>query len=78
MYPAYTVVIPQPDVLAAPIAYLIARGDQEMVDYMNNWLILKQKDQTIQALYDYWVLGKNAVPKSPRWSMIRNVLHWVK
>jgi hypothetical protein len=29
------------------------------------------------ALYDYWILGKNAVPTPPRWSVIRNVLHWV-
>lgn len=78
LYPAYTVAIPHPDVLAAPIAYPIARGDQEMVDLVNHWLVLKQKDQTIQTLYDYWVLGKNAVPKVPRWSVIRNVLHWVE
>jgi Na+/H+-dicarboxylate symporter len=78
LYPAYTVAIPQPDVLAAPVAYPIARGDQEMVDLMNHWLTLKQKDRTIAALYDYWVLGKNAVPPSPRWSVVRNVLHWVE
>jgi ABC-type amino acid transport substrate-binding protein len=78
LYPAYTVAIPQPDVLAAPLAYPIARGDQEMVDLMNHWLTLKQKDRTIAALYDYWVLGKNAVAASPRWSVVRNVLHWVE
>jgi hypothetical protein len=78
LYPAYTVAIPQPDVLSAPVAYPIARGDQEMVDLMNHWLTLKQKDRTIASLYDYWVLGKNAVPASPRWSVVRNVLHWVE
>jgi hypothetical protein len=35
-------------------------------------------DKTLQALYDYWILGKNAVPQPPRWSIIRNVLHWVE
>jgi hypothetical protein len=49
-----------------------------MVDLMNHWLTLKQKDRTIAALYDYWVLGKNAVAASPRWSVVRNVLHWVE
>jgi hypothetical protein len=39
---------------------------------------LKKRDRTIDTLYDYWILGKNAVPKQPRWSVIRNVLHWVK
>ncbi len=77
LYPAYTVAIPHPDILAAPIAYPIARGDEEMVDFINNWLILKQKNQTIQSLYNYWVLGQNAAPKAPRWSVIRDVLHWV-
>ena len=78
LYPAYTVAIPQPDVLEAPLAYPLARGDQDMVDFINLWIDFKKKDKTIARLYDYWVLGKNAVPESPRWSIIRNVLHWVQ
>jgi ABC-type amino acid transport substrate-binding protein len=78
LYPAYTVAIPQPDVLTGPLAYPLARGDQEMVDFINLWIDLKKKDKTIARLYDYWILGKHAVPESPRWSIIRNVLHWVK
>jgi ABC-type amino acid transport substrate-binding protein len=78
LYPAYTVAIPQPDVLTAPLAYPLARGDQEMVDFINLWIELKKKDKTIARLYDYWILGKHAVPESPRWSVIRNVLHWVQ
>lgn len=78
LYPAYTVAVPQPDILAAPTAYAMARDDQELVDFMNVWIELKKKDKTIQSLYDYWILGKNAVPKQPRWSVIRNVLHWAE
>jgi len=29
----------------------------------------------IAALYDYWILGRNAVQQEPRWSVMRNVLH---
>ena len=29
----------------------------------------------IAALYDYWILGRNAVQHEPRWSVLRNVLH---
>ena len=52
---------------------------KEMADYfINLWLELKKEDRTIASLYDYWILGKNAVPTPPRWSVVRNVLHWVK
>jgi ABC-type amino acid transport substrate-binding protein len=78
LHPAYTVAIPQPDVLTAPLAYPLARGDQEMVNFINLWIDLKKRDKTVTRLYDYWILGKNAVPQSPRWSVIRNVLHWVQ
>ncbi len=49
-----------------------------MVGFINTWLELKKRDRTIDALYDYWILGKNAVPQQPPWSVLRNVLHWVK
>ena len=78
LYPAYTVAIPQPGVLKGPMAYPLPRGDRELADFINVWIELKKRDGTIEALYDYWILGKNAVPKQPRWSVIRNVLHWVK
>jgi ABC-type amino acid transport substrate-binding protein len=78
LHPAYTVAIPQPVVLKGPVAYPLPRGDRELVDFVNVWVDLKKRDGTIEALYDYWVLGKNAVPRQPRWSVMRNVLHWVK
>jgi Na+/H+-dicarboxylate symporter len=56
----------------------LPRGDRELADFINMWLDLKRRDRTIQSLYDYWILGKNAVPPRPRWSVMRNVLHWVE
>jgi Na+/H+-dicarboxylate symporter/ABC-type amino acid transport substrate-binding protein len=78
LYPAYTVAIPQPGVLKGPVAYLLPRGDRELADFINVWIELKKRDRTIDTLYDYWILGRNAVPKQPHWSVIRNVLHWTK
>ena len=46
----------------------------DWVNFINTWIELKKKDKTIASLYDYWILGKNAVPKQPRWSVLRNVL----
>jgi ABC-type amino acid transport substrate-binding protein len=75
VYPAYTVAIPQPDVLRLPVAYAVARGDHELADIVNTWIELKKNDRTIASLYDYWILGRDAVRHEPRWSVLRNVLH---
>jgi len=77
IYPAFSVAVPQPDVLAIPLSYGMARGDSELADYVNTWVELKKNDQTIQALYDYWILGRSAAQQERRWSVIRNVLRWV-
>ena len=77
VYPAFSVVVPLPDPVAVPLAYLMPRGDREMADYVNTWIELKHNDQTISKLFDHWILGKGAAEKEPRWSVIRNVLHWV-
>jgi len=76
IYPSYSVAVPQPDILAVPLAYGIAHGDRDLTDFVNTWLELKKKDQTIQSLYDHWILGRSAAEQEPRWSVVRNVLHW--
>jgi hypothetical protein len=48
-----------------------------MRTYLNTWIDLKRKDNTLSRLYDYWILGKSDDKAAPRWSVIRNVLHWV-
>lgn len=75
--PEYTVAIPHPDILKAPFAYLVAHGDRDLADFVSVWIELKKRDKTIERLYDYWILGKGAEKKGPRWSIMRNVLHWV-
>ena len=76
LYPEYTVVVPPPPI-SIPLSYPMARADQELVDYVNVLIDLKKGDGTLKKLYDYWVLGRFAANKQPRWSVIRNVLHWV-
>jgi Na+/H+-dicarboxylate symporter len=78
VYPDYSVVVPRPDPLAVPLAYPVARGDHEMIDFINNWIELKKKDGTINKIKDHWILGRGAEKKEPRWSVIRNVFHWVE
>jgi Na+/H+-dicarboxylate symporter len=77
LYPQFSVVVPEPGVMKVPLAYPIGRHDQAFASFINTWIDLKRKDGTIDTLYDYWVLGRDATPHTPRWSIIRNVLHWV-
>jgi Na+/H+-dicarboxylate symporter/ABC-type amino acid transport substrate-binding protein len=77
LYPKYTVVVPEPGIVKIPLAYPVARRDQDWASFLNTWIELKRRDGTIQALYGHWILGKEAGKREPRWSIIRNLLHWV-
>jgi len=78
LYPQFTVVVPEPGLVKVPLAYPISSHDEAFASFINTWIDLKRKDGTIDALYAYWVLGRDAAPPHPRWSIIRNVLHWVE
>jgi Na+/H+-dicarboxylate symporter/ABC-type amino acid transport substrate-binding protein len=77
-YPRFAVVVPAPDVIKVPLAFALPRSGTEWSSLIDTWIGLKRDDGTIQRLYDYWILGRNAAPASPRWSIIRDVLHWVE
>ncbi|HEV7398523.1 MAG TPA: cation:dicarboxylase symporter family transporter [Pyrinomonadaceae bacterium] len=77
LYPAFSVAVPHPVVLKLPLAYPVARHDIEAARFLSNWIDLKTKDGTIASLYGHWILGQNAHSAKKRWSIIRNVLHWV-
>jgi len=77
LYPQYSVVVPESDRVTVPLAYPIAGQDLRLASFVNTWLSLKRGDGTLGSLFEYWVLGQNAEPDEPRWSLIRDVLHWV-
>jgi Na+/H+-dicarboxylate symporter/ABC-type amino acid transport substrate-binding protein len=78
MYPAYTVVVPEPGLMKVPLAYVIAKQDRRFQEFVNTWIELKKKDGTLDGLFRYWILGQERGGRRPRWSIIRNVLHWVR
>jgi Na+/H+-dicarboxylate symporter/ABC-type amino acid transport substrate-binding protein len=77
LYPQYSVVVPDTDIVRVPLAYPLARRDLAFASFINTWIELKRRDGTIDALHRHWVLGRDAVVKRPRWSVLRDVLHWV-
>jgi Na+/H+-dicarboxylate symporter len=78
LHPEFTAVVPEPDPIKVPLAYPVARQDAEWAAFIDMWVDLKRRDGTLDALYRHWVLGQDATPRRPRWSVIRDVLHWVK
>jgi len=78
LYPSYQVVTPWSDNYAIPLVYPYS-GDQdnEMDEFLDHWVLLKQRDGTTEQAHEYWILGKGGEKRERRWSVIRNVLGWV-
>ncbi len=74
-YPEFSVVKPVDLNVKIPLYYFVAKRSQ-LADFLNSWLQLKHRDGTVKQLYDYWILGEDQADKAPRWSVLRNVLHW--
>jgi Na+/H+-dicarboxylate symporter/ABC-type amino acid transport substrate-binding protein len=77
LHPEFSVAVPQPRPLKVPLAYVVAGRDQAVAQVVNTWIELKRKDGTIDALFAHWILGRDATPRQPRWSIARDVLHWM-
>ena len=78
LHPEFSVVVPEPGIIKVPLAFPLARQDARFASFINTWIELKRRDGTIDALYQYWILGQSARLKTPHWSVIRNVLGWVE
>lgn len=78
MHPEFSVAVPEPGPVKVPLAYVIAGRDQALATVLNTWVELKRKDGTIETLFSHWILGKDATRRQPRWSIARDVLHWMR
>ncbi|MBT4522348.1 MAG: cation:dicarboxylase symporter family transporter [Halieaceae bacterium] len=76
-YPKYTVIRNRKGGVKIPASYAVAKGDLEMAEFIGNWIDLKKNEGVVDQLYDYWMLGGVDKLKTPRWSVVRDVLHWV-
>jgi ABC-type amino acid transport substrate-binding protein len=74
--PRFGVAVPKPGFPSIPAAYAIPRGESDWREVVDAWIELKRTDGTVQQLFDYWILGKDAEKHAPRWSVVRDVLHW--
>ncbi|HSX26152.1 MAG TPA: cation:dicarboxylase symporter family transporter [Chlamydiales bacterium] len=58
-------------------AYPVRSGALDWASFLNNWMILKEQSGFKAKMQRYWIDGENPMVRPPRWSIIRNVLHWV-
>ncbi len=77
IYPQFTVAVPKPNPLRAPVGFPVADGDHKMRDFLSGWILLKQKDGTIERLFNYWIEGQEPKGQQRRWSVARDVLGWL-
>ena len=78
LYPNFQVVTPWSDDYTVPLVYPYSGGeDNEMDEFIDHWVLLKQHDGTTERAFEHWILGKGGEKQTPRWSVIRNVLGWV-
>jgi len=78
LYPAFSVAIPKPMLVQVPMAYALPSGEQQFRDYLDSWIEMRQRDGTIDRLFEHWILGRGTEMSAPRWSVIRDVLGWVE
>ena len=77
LYPRFSVVVPDGATIKIPLAYPVARRDAAFAAFVDLFVDLQRKDGTLDALYAHWVLGRSSAAHHPRWSILRDVLHWV-
>lgn len=58
--------------------YPIRSSAVDWASFLNNWLILKEQSGFKSLMTRYWIEGESPKRKQPRWSIIRNVLHWIE
>jgi len=76
--PTYTTLTYQGEMGKKYFAYPMKRNAEQLVHFINEWLVLKQEQGFAYRQRQYWFLGKEYNPEVKRWSVLRDVLHWVE
>jgi ABC-type amino acid transport substrate-binding protein len=79
LYPAYCIASFGPNEGTKFLhAYPVVKSDDDtFLRIVNAMLDMERAQGSLEKKYDYWVLGKNPFVKTRRWSVIRDILHWV-
>jgi len=75
LYPEYSVSYDASRINRFPVGYAVNKNNLKLQAMLNSWLDIQKSTGRIEELYDYWIQGKGAVTKEPRWSILNNVLN---
>ena len=59
------------------LSYPVRGKSITWLNFVQNWLTLKKESGFTDQQYNYWIKGEPISQLEPRWSILRNVLHWV-
>jgi ABC-type amino acid transport substrate-binding protein len=77
VYPQYSAVIPASGRMRIPLVFALPFSDQVFADYIDNWIQASASLGVMERAYQHWILGRDVTTRKQRWSVIRDVLHWV-
>lgn len=78
LHPDFAVVVPKPVIWQVPQGFGMAIGNLALSEYLDGWVAIHRQRGSFQRAYNYWILGEGAKTQYPRWSVVRNVLHWIR
>jgi len=76
VFPNYSAVIRKPG-RSIPIVFGLPQSDATFRSFVDTWIQSSKALGVMDTAYDRWILGLETVERRPRWSIIRDVLHWV-
>jgi ABC-type amino acid transport substrate-binding protein len=77
VYPQFTAVVAASQNFSIPVVFALPHDDDDFRTFVNLWVETAQSLGVMDRAYDRWILGRDSIKRSPRWSVIRDVLHWV-
>ena len=76
LYPEHAVVVPKP-VTQRPVGMAVRPSDADWLRFLDRWLDFERMDGSLDRLRSYWIEGGGTQKSSPRWCVMRDVLHWL-
>jgi ABC-type amino acid transport substrate-binding protein len=72
------VIFPSPALGVDSLSYAIKADNPRFLSYLDQWLSLKNSEGFTNKQNDLWILGKTEIasPYEPRWSIMKDILHW--